>query len=92
MDLVKDYDDLTTTQQLILETLAARWRLGEEGWTFSTQITKQLRQLETEGYVDWKHGVCQGTTLVWLTDAAKEELLDPGYEKGRAYVSIETAV
>lgn len=76
-----EFEGLTPMQQLVLEVLGARLRLGHEVWTFtrSDALTKALRALAAAGYLGWKSGVVQGTALVWLTDAGRWLILDPQY-------------
>jgi len=68
------------TQDLILEVLIARYRLGENCWTFNSNLTKQMLALEDLGYVTWKSGIIYKTVLVWLTDKGKKEFLSNTYE------------
>jgi hypothetical protein len=78
---LNEFNALTPMQQLVLEVLGARLRLGHEVWTFtrSDALTKALRALAAVGYLGWKSGVVQGTALVWLTDAGRWLILDPQY-------------
>lgn len=61
-------DDLTPTEYLVMEVLAARWRLGEECWTFPAAVAHPLGRLARRGYLDHKSGPVQKTRLAWLTD------------------------
>ncbi|HEY0696758.1 MAG TPA: hypothetical protein VGD43_03005, partial [Micromonospora sp.] len=56
---VVDVDGLPPTQYLILETLAARHRLGELLWTFPSgrAYRHAADQLADAGLVGWKSGV-----------------------------------
>jgi len=66
----------TSKQELILEVLIARLRLGENVWTFSSKIGKQLKELELAGWVGYKNGIVEDTFLVWpANEAARKELL-----------------
>lgn len=58
----------TPTQELILDLLGARWRLGEEVWTLDRRVLQQVRALEQQGLIEWKAGIVEGTILAWLTD------------------------
>lgn len=71
----------TPTQDLILELLAARHRLGENIWTLTanTPVHTALKHLEKEGLVGWKSGIVEKTYLAWLTEAGKAEYIDPAY-------------
>jgi hypothetical protein len=70
---------LSPTQELVLEVLAARHRLGETLWSFTTKLTPSVRPLEVLGLVWWKSGVVERTIQVGLTDAGVKEMLDPTY-------------
>src|SRR4051812_6899631 len=76
-----EFNGLTPMQQLILEVLGSRLRLGHEVWTLtrSDALTKALRALARLGYLGWKSGVVQGTVLAWLTEAGQWLTLDPQY-------------
>lgn len=69
----------TPTEALILEVLAARYRLGETCWTFNSQNSVALDKLELKGLVTWKHGVTEHSALVWLTDEGKALMLSNKY-------------
>lgn len=76
-----DIEALSPTQELVLEVLAARYRLGETLWPFTTKLTPSVRTLEALGLVWWKSGVVERTIQVGLTDAGVKEML------GLTYVS-----
>jgi hypothetical protein len=61
---------MTPTEYLLLEVMAARYRLDQKTWTFPTDAAKAsvLVSLERQGYILWKYGVIEKTVLVWLTD------------------------
>lgn len=71
--------DLTPTEDLILEVLAARVRCGESCWVFERRHRPALRSLETKGLLTF--GVDPtGTALrAFLTDAGRAECLTDGY-------------
>jgi hypothetical protein len=71
----------TPVQELVLEVLAARHRLGERIWTLdrNAAVTSALRVLEKEGLVVYKSGVVQNTYLAYLTDAGKAEMMSADY-------------
>lgn len=54
-----------------MDVLAARHRLGETMWTFSSRLTNTARRLETRGLVRYKSGVVEKTIQVFLTDQGK---------------------
>lgn len=74
-----DIDDLTPTQQLILDGLAARHRLGERVWPFSTRLRPALDALESAGLITLMHGNVERTVRASLTEAGQAAVLAPGY-------------
>lgn len=74
-----DVDALPPTHQLVLEVLAARSRLGENGWTFHSRLRRILEALAQAGLIWWKHGVGPHTCLAALTTAGREAVLCAGY-------------
>jgi hypothetical protein len=74
------YDDLPPTQSLVLEVLGARYRLGENCWTFSTRHRPALEGLAGRGLLGWKHGVMPRTCLAWLTGEGCRALLGSDYK------------
>jgi len=79
------YDDLPPMQSLVLEVMCARYRLGENSWTFSTRHRRALEGLAERGLMGWKHGVMPRTCLAWLTDKGRESLLSNGYRAPLAF-------
>jgi hypothetical protein len=76
-----DLDNLPPTQQLILDVLAARYRLGEQLWTFSSKgMRRPMDALAKAGLIGWKSGITENTIRAWLTDAGKSAVLYAGYE------------
>ncbi|GAB7053230.1 hypothetical protein [Catenuloplanes indicus] len=75
-----DVDQLPPTQALLLEVLAARYRLGEHLWTFPSSCTSAARGLSGRGLIGWKGGVAPRTIQAWLTDAGRQVCLLDGYE------------
>lgn len=70
---------MTPTEELVLEVLVARTRLGESLWTFSSSVTKQLSSLESQGFVHVMHGVTENTIRAALTVQGKTEFMDSRY-------------
>lgn len=62
---------LTPTQELVMDTLAARYRTGENQWTFTSRVTPALRALEAAGYVNLMSGVTPNTIRASLTDTGR---------------------
>jgi hypothetical protein len=73
------YDDLSPTQQLILEVLAARFRLGDKLWPFDTRNKHQANLLEEYGLIQVHTGNVERTFRASLTAAGQKLLLDPTY-------------
>lgn len=61
---------LTPTENLVLELLIARRRLGERIWTFDSTVRKQVESLAVKGYVGELHGIVPMTVRAMLTDEA----------------------
>ena len=70
-----DYDP-TPTEELILDTLVARARLGENVWPFSTKFQRQCERLQQEGLVTVAHGNVEKTVRVALTAHGRREYLE----------------
>lgn len=75
MTIKNTYEDLTPSEELFIELLIARHRLGECVWTFSNRQLRIARRLEEKGYIGSKGGVTEGNFRAWLTDDAKKVLL-----------------
>ena len=69
----------TPTQDLILEVLAARYRLGEGWWTFDSRHKTALRQLEEAKLVRVIHGTTYETVRASLTERGVAESLTNVY-------------
>lgn len=74
-----DPKSFTPTQDLILNVLAARFRLGENLWTFDSTLRKQADQLAARGLVFTTHGIIEHTIRVGLTEVGKAATLSPDY-------------
>lgn len=73
-------DGLPPTQLLILEVLAARYRLGEGMWTFPRNHTAYLAKLAAARLVDWWYGPDPARVQATLTDQGKTAMgLDRDY-------------
>ena len=78
----RDFDsdrELTPMQDLIMNHLASRYRLGHTMWPFSTKLRKHIHVLEGFGLVGTKSGVMPKTIEIWLTQFGKDEYLSPTY-------------
>lgn len=73
--------NITPTQELVLEVLAARHRLGESLWTFTSNraVTVALEALEAAELVNTMGGVVERTVRASLTDTGRDLMLTPGY-------------
>ena len=70
---------LPPTEYLMLEALAARWRLGESFWSFHARMLPIARRLERKGYVDWKWSIAENAIEVFLTEEGRAKCLSPTY-------------
>lgn len=65
----------TPTEDLIIEVLIARKRLGENIWNFDSRLKRQLDRLAGSGVLRHKSGHVENTRLAWLTDRYWSEYL-----------------
>lgn len=70
---------LPPTEELVLEVLAARHRLGEQLWTFKTGCGTALRSLQDKGLVEVFHSIVEGTVRARLTDDGRKLVLSGDY-------------
>lgn len=75
-----DVDRLPATQQLVLEVLSARHRLGEPVWTFPSLHGKALRALEQAGLVHLQNGIVEHSLRARLTEAGQAAVITAGYQ------------
>lgn len=80
-------ESLPPTEYLIMETLAARYRLGEKGWTFPNAVRERLSSLAERGLVGFKSATIYGYQLAWLTDAGRACCLSDDYETPQQVVA-----
>lgn len=72
--------NLTPSEELMMEVLAARYRLGETLWTFPTKMRAIANRLAEKGLIDEPdHGVVERTFRTSLTDKGREEFMDAHY-------------
>lgn len=64
---------VTPTEDLMLEVLAARKRLGEHIWPFEYRHSGTAQRLAERGAVGWKRGVLEGSILVWFAHGVWEQ-------------------
>jgi hypothetical protein len=67
----------TPTETLILEVLAARWRIGERSWTFQTRLNPQLNQLARRGLIYYKPASVEHAVLVSFTEQGYNAYVKP---------------
>jgi hypothetical protein len=79
-----DSSNFPPVQSLILETLGARFRLGETLWTFDTKTRAAARALEIAGMITTMHGIMENTYRASLTERGKASVLDPHYRPPRS--------
>lgn len=65
---------------MILDCLAARFRLGETFYTFDSRLAPALRVLEQRGLVVVMDGNVERSVRAYLTDAGRTEALYDGYQ------------
>ena len=86
---------LSPCEDLFLEVLAGRWRLGESMWTFESRHKHTADKLATMGLVGWKHGSVDKTIMAWLTVLGIEHATSPTYTspklklEGRAHGHVD---
>lgn len=62
---------LTPTQDLIMEVLMARYRLGENIWPFGKRFKSAIKALGDMGLVNLHHGNVENTVRASLTERGK---------------------
>lgn len=70
---------LTPTQELVMEVLAARYRLGEQWWTFEPELRETIRTLDDGGLVEMIGGRTAGRVEARLTAAGLVQYVRPGF-------------
>jgi hypothetical protein len=68
--------NFTPTEELILDVLQARIRLGENIWNFDSRLKPSIEKLQAKGLVNFKGGNVENTLLAWPTDEGKILLFD----------------
>lgn len=71
--MADDFDtrSLTPTEDLVMEVLAARYRLGEHLWTFDSRQRPAIRRLAARGLVNEIHGMVENSIRASLTDKGR---------------------
>jgi hypothetical protein len=71
--------DLPPTQYLVMEVLAARYRTGENFWTFPSSLRQTLDALVRADLVNVYGSPAPGSFRVGLTEAGCKHSLKPDY-------------
>ena len=66
----------TDAQELMVDLIVARHRLGEPFWPVSTRLNRTYKVLAEKGYVEIIDGNVEGTVRLRLTSAARKELIE----------------
>ena len=82
---------LTPSEDLVMETLAARRRLGNQVWTLEKRHSRTLKLLEEKGLVNFISGVDEKSVRASLTALGEEHYLD-GQWKDPAISALEGEV
>jgi hypothetical protein len=78
-DAPTDDADLTPSEDLLVDVLIARLRLGEAFWTFSNRHRPTAKSLEGKGLVSMDSGSSPGAFRVFPTPALKERWMQGTY-------------
>ena len=70
---------LTPTEELVVEALTARYRLGELLWPFSARVGKALKGLADKGIIAYQSAPVENYYNVWFTDEGKKRYLSYNY-------------
>lgn len=70
---------LSPTEDLVMEVLAARHRLGENLWTFDSRHAKALNKLQERGLVRTMHGIVPKSLRASLTTEGISAYIDEDY-------------
>jgi hypothetical protein len=65
--------DPTPTEWLVMEVLAARFRLGETTWHFPNTLKPTLKRLAERDWIAYKAAVVEGHQQAWLRTDGKLE-------------------
>lgn len=71
---------VTPTEDLLMEILSARYRLGEHLWTFDLRHKKPLERLEAKGLVTVLHGIVDQSLRASMTQAGIDTYVSKTYE------------
>lgn len=82
--------NLTPTEELVVETLTARARLGEMQWSFDSKLKTRVERLATLGLVSWKYAPIPHVLLVWFTQHGRDLFLTRRYVPPNGLVPAAT--
>lgn len=83
---------LTAAQDIMVDLLVARHRLGEPFWPISTKLTRTYTELRVKGYVTVMDGNVEGTVRLALTREARKELIETSTYTPRIARDIATHI
>lgn len=69
----------TPTEELILDVLQARIRLGENIWNFDSRLKPSIEKLQAKGLINFKSGNVENTLLAWPTEEGKILFFDGSF-------------
>ncbi len=70
-------------EELAMEVLVARRRLGEAIWTFRAHHEPTLRRVEAKGWAFVMHGITEGTVRAGLTEKGASLFMSDTYTPPR---------
>lgn len=70
---------LTPTEDLVVEVLVARHRLGESHWTFDARHKRAIESLDSKGLVVPMSGTIERTVRAYLTIEGVTRYVSPRY-------------
>lgn len=72
-------DDLTPTEALVMEVLAARFRLGETSWPMPDRVKPALKGLAAKGLLSFQSDIMPRYQRATMTEEGKKIFMRPGY-------------
>lgn len=81
LERAKIESELMPTEELLLELLAARHRLGEAFWHVHARpaVVRAAKALEKLGFIGMQGGQVEKHFRAWLTDRGRELVMDEEY-------------
>ena len=83
--------ELTPTEDLLMEVLAARVRAGESCWTFTRAHHATLQSLEVKGLLHFKTDPTGEAFRAFLTDLGRDTFMSAGYTEPVASLHEQVA-